>query len=184
MIDDAEKDLINRVEAILYSSRTPLNVRFISQILSADPSNIRKAIVKLKKEYEERDGALELAAYGYKYRIQLRSDYFKEAYAVSPPDISGSEMKVLANIAMNERGISSSVIRKIAHKRTDEIIEHLEGMGLIKAVNRGNAKFYILGRRFESYFGVSKEEFTRRIKTELQKKKQDEAGGKIDSGES
>ncbi|CAC11735.1 conserved hypothetical protein [Thermoplasma acidophilum] len=166
-MDDANKELTRKVEAILYSSRSPVSIKLISQILSADPLSVRKAVINLKKNYEKRDGALEVASYGYKYRIQLKSQYFSEAYAVSPPDISRSEMKVIANIAISDVGLSATAIKKIAHQRTDQILSHLEDMGLVKLINKGNSKIYTLGRKFESYFGISKEEFAKKIKSEM-----------------
>ncbi|KAA8923486.1 SMC-Scp complex subunit ScpB [Thermoplasma sp.] len=173
---DLDGEVIRKVEAILYSSRSPVSIKLISQILSVDPLIVRRAVMDLRRDYEKRDGALEVASYGYKYRIQLKSQYFSEAYAVSPPDISGSEMKVIANIAISERGLSLTAIKKIAHQRTDQILGHLEDMGLVRSVSRGNSRIYTLGRKFESYFGISKEEFAKRIRSEIANKSSGDDG--------
>ena len=87
------------VEAILFSSEKPLRVGEIAKIAGMESSEVSKAMKKLRKEYEDREGAIEIARIGNKYVMQLKNEYVEYGYAMGKKELRDDVLKTLAVIA-------------------------------------------------------------------------------------
>ncbi|HHE75806.1 MAG TPA: SMC-Scp complex subunit ScpB, partial [Candidatus Aciduliprofundum boonei] len=65
-------EIMKKVEAVLFSSENPMRVGEIGEIIGHDSKEVSKAVKKLRKEYENRGGAIEIAKIGNKYVMQLK----------------------------------------------------------------------------------------------------------------
>ncbi len=141
------------VEAILFSSDRPLRVGEIAKVTSLSSVEISKAMKKLRKEYEERDGAIEIARIGNKYVMQLRSEYVEYGYAMGKKEMRDDVLKTLAIIAYYQP-ITQSKLREIIGTRVYAHIDELKKRGFVYGKRTGRTIVLRTTKRFNEYFGI------------------------------
>ena len=141
------------VEAILFSSDRPLRVGEIAKVTSLSSVEISKAMKKLRKEYEERDGAIEIARIGNKYVMQLRSEYVEYGYAMGKKEMRDDVLKTLAIIAYYQP-ITQSKLREIIGTKVYAHIDELKKRGFVYGKRTGRTIVLRTTKRFNEYFGI------------------------------
>ncbi len=66
------ENLKAKVESVIFLSNKPVKAQTISRIVGADIQVVRKAILELIHNYEERDGGLEIVSDELGYSIQVK----------------------------------------------------------------------------------------------------------------
>ncbi|WP_048103869.1 SMC-Scp complex subunit ScpB [Aciduliprofundum sp. MAR08-339] len=141
------------VEAILFSSDRPLRVGEIAKVTSLSSVEISKAMKKLRKEYEDRDGAIEIARIGNKYVMQLRSEYVEYGYAMGKKEMRDDVLKTLAIIAYYQP-ITQSKLREIIGTKVYAHIDELKKRGFVYGKRTGRTIVLRTTKRFNEYFGI------------------------------
>ncbi len=141
------------VEAILFSSDRPLRVGEIAKVASLSSGEVSKAMKKLRKEYEERDGAIEIARIGNKYVMQLRSEYVEYGYAMGKKEMRDDVLKTLAIIAYYQP-ITQSRLREIIGTKVYAHIDELKKRGFVYGKRTGRTIVLRTTKRFNEYFGI------------------------------
>lgn len=125
-------ELMAIVEALIFVSEEPITVRTLADVLEENKESIQAAIEELKKEYEDRDGGLQLREIAGGWQISTRTEYHEEVrkYLKTRPSakLSLASLETLAVIAYKQpvtvpeileiRGVqSASAIKTLLDKR-------------------------------------------------------------------
>ena len=167
-LDEASKqiqatDKIQRelalVEAALYVTGRPLDLNGLCSVLKTRSKNKTRKLVKmLRKEYANRNTALEiLELKDERYVLQLRTEftpYVKKL--VKKPLLSTGPLKTLAYVAYRQPVSQKRVAEMRGHHSYGHIKE-LKEMDLIIGERRGRSTFLRTTEYFADYFGLSHE---------------------------
>jgi len=141
------------VEAILFSSEKPLRVGEIAKIAGMESSEVSKAMKKLRKEYEDREGAIEIARIGNKYVMQLKNEYVEYGYAMGKKELRDDVLKTLAIIAYYQP-ITQSKLRDIIGSKVYAHIDELKKRGFVYGKRAGKTIVLRTTKKFNEYFGI------------------------------
>ncbi len=146
-------EIMKIVEAVLFSSEKPLRVGEIAKIANLKSDEVSKAMRKLRKYYEERDGAIEIARIGNKYVMQLKQEYLEYGYAMGKKELRDDVLKTLAIIAYYQP-ITQSKLRDIIGTKVYAHIEELKKRGFIYGKKTGKTVLLRTTKKFNEYFGI------------------------------
>jgi segregation and condensation protein B len=117
---------------LIFVSEEPITVKTLADVLEENKESIQAAIEELKKEYEDRDGGLQLREIAGGWQISTRTEYHEEVrkYLKTRPSakLSLASLETLAVIAYKQpvtvpeileiRGVqSASAIKTLLDKR-------------------------------------------------------------------
>ena len=142
------------VEAILFSSDKPLRVGEIAELSNLQVEEVRKAMKKLRKEYEERNGAVEILRMGNKYVMQLKDEYAEYGYKLGKKELSDDVLKTLAVIAYYQP-ISQRKLREMFGTKIYQHVEELKKRGFIYGKSSGRTVVLRTTKKFNEYFGIN-----------------------------
>ena len=142
------------VEAILFSSDRPLRVGEIAKIANLDVEEISKAMRKLRREYEERGGAIEILRVGNKYVMQLRDEYSQYGYKLGKKELSDDVLKTLAVIAYYQP-ITQRKLREMLGTKIYAHVDELKKRGFIYGKSSGKTVILRTTKKFNEYFGIN-----------------------------
>ncbi len=141
------------VEAVLFSSEKPLRVGEIAKVGNLKSEDVSKAMRKLRKEYQERDGAIEIARIGNKYVMQLKEEYVEYGYAMGKKELRDDVLKTLAIIAYYQP-ITQSKLRAIIGTKVYAHIDELKKRGFVYGKKAGRTIVLRTTKKFNEYFGI------------------------------
>jgi segregation and condensation protein B len=125
-------ELMAIVEALIFVSEEPITTKILADVLEENRETIEAAVEELKKEYEERDGGLQLREIAGGWQVSTRTEYHEEVrkYLKTRPSakLSLASLETLAVIAYKQpvtvpeileiRGVqSASAIKTLLDKR-------------------------------------------------------------------
>ncbi|WP_242844335.1 SMC-Scp complex subunit ScpB [Candidatus Soleaferrea massiliensis] len=157
---------INRMraemEAILFASGEPVQIKRISEILLTDDATVFKLADILNDRYEEMQSALQVLRLGDRLQICTRSEYagaIKQALDIRRNvPLSPAAMEVLAIIAYNQP-VSKSFVEQVRGVDSSRIVNNLIEKGLIEEAGRlelpGKPLSYRTTANFLRCFGLS-----------------------------
>ncbi len=125
-------ELVSIIEALIFVADEPVSVKTLADVLEEEKEIIQSAIEELSKEYEERDGGLQLREIAGGWQISTRTEFHAEirAFLKTRPSakLSLAALETLAVIAYKQpatvpeileiRGVqSASAIKTLLDKR-------------------------------------------------------------------
>ena len=125
-------EIVAIVEALIFVADEPLTEKLIAEVLEEDRESIGAAIEELKKEYEEREGGLQIREIAGGWQISTRTELHEEVrkFLKTRPSakLSLASLETLAVIAYKQpvtvpeileiRGVqSASAIKTLLDKR-------------------------------------------------------------------
>jgi segregation and condensation protein B len=125
-------EIVSIVEALIFVADEPITVKNLADILEEDRETIEAAVEELKKEYEDREGGLQLREIAGGWQISTRTEYHEEIrrYLKTRPTakLSLAALETLAVIAYKQpvtvpeileiRGVqSASAIKTLLDKK-------------------------------------------------------------------
>ncbi len=125
-------ELVSIIEALIFVADEPVSVKILADVLEEDEEIIQSAVEELSKEYEERDGGLQLREIAGGWQISTRTEFHAEirAFLKTRPSakLSLAALETLAVIAYKQpatvpeileiRGVqSASAIKTLLDKR-------------------------------------------------------------------
>jgi segregation and condensation protein B len=142
------------VEAVLFSSPSPVKVSEIADKAQISQDAVRRALKRLIDEYAAKECAMEVLKTGMKYSMQLRKDYvqFSASYAVQ--ELDAGVVKTAAIIAYNQPILQSDLAKKRGSNVYDDI-RALRHLGLITGKKTGQTLLLTTTKKFSEYFGIS-----------------------------
>jgi len=149
-VDEAVK---KQVESVLFSASTPISVKEINEIINISSPIISAALRSLRKEYNERETAMEIVRIGKKYIMQVSETFSDQSMMIVPPAIDDDTLKTLTLIAFHQP-IKQSNLRRMAGEKIYEHVDFLSDLGLIYAKQYKSTEILRLSPRFFEYFGI------------------------------
>jgi segregation and condensation protein B len=144
----------SRVEAVLFAIGKYVDDELISQLCELDKRSTRKALEELKKDYDDKDGALIVFQEGNSWKINVREKYLSLVRKiVADTELSKSVMETLAVIAWKTPVYQSEVVRIRGNKCYDHI-EELENSGFITKDKKGRSYVLKTTEKFYNYFDI------------------------------
>jgi segregation and condensation protein B len=142
------------VEAVLFSSSSPVKASEIADKSQLSQDSVRRALNRLITEYKGRECAMEVVKTGMKYSMQLRKDFvqFSSSYAVQ--ELDAGVVKTAAIIAYNQPILQSDLAKKRGSNVYDDI-RALRHLGLVKGEKTGQTLLLSTTKKFSEYFGIS-----------------------------
>ncbi len=142
------------VEAVLFSSSSPVKVAEIADKAQISQDSVRRALRRLVAEYEGKECAMEVVKTGMKYSMQLRKDYVQFSASYSVQELPAGVVKTAAIIAYNQPIMQSDLAKKRGSNVYDEI-RTLRRLGLVTGKKTGQTFLLSTTKKFSEYFGIS-----------------------------
>lgn len=118
---------------------------------------IQGVLAELKKDYDERGSAIEIAEMEGKYSIRVRADLLPRVrqYA-QDTEISKSALRTLAYLSKHDGMLKSELVRKVGTQAYLDVRELIEA-GFLKAHKSGRTSKLTLTEKFKIYFVQEKQ---------------------------
>lgn len=174
-----------QIEAILFLTDKPIKALAIARLLNLDVQIVRQALLELIRDYEERNGALEIAD-DNGYVLQVKDDFSAIVEQFLPVEMSVALIRTLSAIAIKQPVMQSEII-KIRGAGAYEHIKELLEKELVSKEETGRSPVLTTTKRFQEYFRLTKDATTLRQSVKKMEKaaKAAEEGGQtgIDIGD-
>jgi len=185
---EEEKRNIAIVEAALYVSGRPLDLKTIGYVLGTRSKRRAKALVKaLAEKYVKLDGALEvLELQDERFVMQLKNDYLHNVKRLSiRPLLSQATLQTLAYVAYRQP-VAQAHVALVRGGSVYGQVRELKKFGLISTEKLGKTQILRTTDTFSDYFNLSSNPRLMRrqlmaIFDEARKNGEDEGEAKVDS---
>jgi len=163
MDDEAEKENIRKIEAILFVSGRFLNMKDLISLSDLNPIIIREVMEKIKTDYEKKDTSIQIVEKNEMWKMDVKPEYSKivNRLASGSSEFSKAEQETLAIIAFKQP-VKQSVIIKIRGNKAYDHIKRFTELNLIKKKKTGHTYEISLSEEFYDYFNVSEQEITKK----------------------
>ncbi|MEW6409661.1 MAG: SMC-Scp complex subunit ScpB, partial [Nitrospirota bacterium] len=157
-----DKEIKAVVETLLFLSDEPLSAGKMAEVFDGvGPEKIKIALEQLKKEYDERNGGIQIVEIAEGYRMITKpeySDWIKRFYHLKVSSrLSKAALETLAIIAYKQP-IVRAEMEAIRGVNVDGVLKTLIERRLIKVLGRknipGRPLMYGTTREFLQYFGL------------------------------
>lgn len=144
------------VEAALFMSSRAMTAEEIAKITGVTPSNVRKLLDGLSKEYESEAKGVEIIRSLEGWHMRVKPDILPKVAHLTPySDLKDGHKRTLALVAYKEPVKQSEVVHMQGNKAY-AYIKFLRKKGLIKAEKEGRTSKLMVTKEFERYFGMEK----------------------------
>lgn len=167
-------NLKNRIEALLFLTDKPIKAQAIARSLGEDVQQVRQATLDLINDYENRNGAIEIAD-DDGYMMQVKDELSNLVDEFSPFEMPTSLVRTLSAIAIKQPVAQSEVIKLRGAGAYDHIKELL-ARDLVHKREDGRSPVLTTTKRFQEYFRLSKDGQTWRHELVKANKKSRTAG--------
>ncbi len=147
--------LKNHIEALLFLTDKPIKTAVIARTLNQDVQDIRKAMIDLINDYEDRNGALEIADEDG-YMLQVKDEFSGLVDEFAPFELPTSLVRTLSAIAIKQPVSQSEVIKL----RGAGAYDHIKELLIRELINRkedGRSPILTTTKKFQEYFRLSKD---------------------------
>ena len=148
-----DEDPVQVVEAVLFSAGRPLTVPDMGESTGIPREDVRKAVKKLRRMYQNRKTALEINKIGRKYSLQLAQEYNQYGMKLMDEDIPKPILKTAALIAYYQP-VKQSELKKMIGSQIYEHVDKLQDMDLILVEKDGRTYSIRTSPKFQEYFGL------------------------------
>lgn len=153
-----------QMEAVLFTTHEPLQLKDLSKILGIKESSVLHLINILEDKYSKAEHGVMLSKAGG-YRLTVKDQYVEKVSNLTPhADMSRGVLRVLSIIAFHEP-VEQSEIVKVIGNRTYEYVKELIERGLIKEEKKGRTKILKTTPHFEEYFNIKKEHLKKELES-------------------
>ena len=141
------------VEAALYSASDKLSLSEIAEKTGIPVEEVRTAVMDLRREYEERDSAIQIAKIGTEYRMMLRPEYSECTGNFAKAELSGGVLRTLTTIAYYQPVMLAELL-KLRGPRVYDDVHTLVEMDFVSKKRAGNTWELTTTKKFAEYFGI------------------------------
>ncbi len=139
LTDAKNYSLKNSAEAVIFASGEPVERARLIDVLGCSPERLDAVLNELKKEYDGRDGAVELLLLGSKAQFVTRPQYAETVRAVLDmkrnQPLSSAAFEVLAVVAYNQP-VTRSFVEQVRGVDCGGVINTLCQRNLIEECGR------------------------------------------------
>ncbi|MBO5547242.1 MAG: SMC-Scp complex subunit ScpB [Candidatus Methanomethylophilaceae archaeon] len=141
------------VEAALYSASENLKISDIAARTNLPVEEVRTAVMDLRREYDDRDSAIQIAKIGTEYRMMLRPEYTEVTGTFAKAELSGGVLRTLTTIAYYQPVLQAELL-KLRGPRVYEDVHTLVEMDFVARKRAGNTWELTTTKKFAEYFGI------------------------------
>ncbi|MBE6518915.1 MAG: SMC-Scp complex subunit ScpB [Thermoplasmata archaeon] len=141
------------VEAALYSASENLKISDIAAKTNLPVEEVRTAVMDLRREYDDRDSAIQIAKIGTEYRMMLRPEYTEVTGTFAKAELSGGVLRTLTTIAYYQPVLQAELL-KLRGPRVYEDVHTLVEMDFVARKRAGNTWELTTTKKFAEYFGI------------------------------
>lgn len=144
------------LEAALYASDAPLNLKDIKRLLgTSSETYTRKLLEELKGSYHRRRGPFSLEERGQgTFTVHLKDDVEEKLGNIVPKaKVSKGALKTLAIIAYKQN-LTLSRLAEIRGSRVYQYVKQLSDIGFVEAKPFKRSRMLRTTKKFASYFGL------------------------------
>jgi segregation and condensation protein B len=145
-----EKKLI---EAALFISSRAMSLQEFRTLTGIGAMGYLQGVVEsLRKEYDERNSAMEILEMGGKYEMRLRNDVLSRVKQFAQDmEISRGALRTLAYISKHDGILKSELVRRIGSQVYEDVRELVEAE-FVKSTKAGRTSKLTLTDKFRKYF--------------------------------
>src|SRR3989338_9856227 len=161
----------NKVEAVLFTTGKFTSLDEISKMTGISSiEKIKETLINLKKEYENRNRALEVVEQGEKWKLNIRKDYIylTEGFLTNS-ELDRPTQETLAVIAYKNPVLQSEVINIRGNKAYDHV-STLKELEFITSDKSGRTRLLKLTQKFYDYFDIVEDKLKEKLKIENETK--------------
>lgn len=148
-------ELKAKIEAILFLTDKPIKALAIARIVNEDVQVVRQAVLELIRDYEERNGGLEIADENG-YSLQVKDEFTAIIDEFVPIEMPTALIRTLSAIAIKQPVAQSEII-KIRGAGAYDHIKELLTRDLIHKKEDGRSPLLTTTKQFQEYFRLSKD---------------------------
>ena len=153
-----------QVEAILFTTGKFMKIQEIASILNIKEKQVKSSLESLKKDYKNKESALEIQEQNNKYKLNIKKEHgHLSNKLLSSKEFDSPTTKTLAIIAYKNPAIQSEIIKTRGNKAYDHVKE-LRESNLITSEKYKRTRILKLTSNFYDYFDVAKEELKQKMK--------------------
>ena len=141
------------MEAALYSASENLKISDIAAKTNLPVEEVRTAVMDLRREYDDRDSAIQIAKIGTEYRMMLRPEYTEVTGTFAKAELSGGVLRTLTTIAYYQPVLQAELL-KLRGPRVYEDVHTLVEMDFVARKRAGNTWELTTTKKFAEYFGI------------------------------
>jgi segregation and condensation protein B len=146
--------LKQEIEVILFWQSQPLALAKLADLLTANPKEVKKALMDLVREYELRDGGLQINFRQNGYVLEPKDEFLHLADHFVPLDLKTGALRTLATIALKEP-VKQTEIIQIRGSSAYEHIRELHEKSWIKKEPDANTFILKTSANFKKHFRLS-----------------------------
>jgi len=163
-------EIKNKIEAVLFTLGKFVSVEELARACEIDSITIvQEKLEELKKDYETKDGAIEIQQVDNLYKLNVKKHYgLLTNKLLSASEMDGPTTKTLAVIAYKAPTLQAEIIHIRGNKAYDHI-QQLKENGLIISEPKGRSRLIKLTPQFYDYFDTAEPEVKKQF-LELEKK--------------
>ncbi|MEM3506889.1 MAG: SMC-Scp complex subunit ScpB [Candidatus Bathyarchaeia archaeon] len=158
-MDENEKHSMALIEAVLYVTGKPIDLKTLSSLTKVkDKSKLKALIECLIERYKNNESSIEIVELeDERYMMQLKPDYIQYVKKfLTRPLLSHGPLRTLSFIAFKQP-IDQAYVVKVRGKLAYKHIKLLLNMGLIKGEKFGRTKLLKTTKLFADYFNLSQD---------------------------
>lgn len=146
-------DARGAVEAALFSSAQSLKISEIAEKTGIPQTEVRVALMDLRREFDERDSAIIIAKIGSEYRMMLKPEYSGCTGTFARAEMAPGVMRTLSTIAYNQPVLQSDLF-KTRGPRTYDDVHKLVDLGFVSGKRSGQTLELTTTKKFSEHFGI------------------------------
>ena len=145
-------NLKSKIEAVLFVTGKPLEIKEIAEILEVDEFETEEAMLELISDYSSREGALEIDDENG-YILQVKEEHLDIVNKLCPVELSPAVLKTLTIIALKEP-VRQSDLKDFRGAMIYEHVAELVEKGFVKKTDDKKGRSFMLKTtpKFASYF--------------------------------
>jgi len=182
-VEKSLKEIITRIEALLFAASKPVEVRELLSICGLrKKEKVISAVKELMKKYNDGQSAVELVELpGERFYLRLRREYHElvKKY-VKRPLFSRGVMRTLSFIAYHQP-IEQSKVAVVRGNSAYKHVKILVERGLVEAEEKGKTKMLKTTQLLADYLGVPNNPSSIKKALMLRMEENREKAGKLDS---
>jgi len=183
LVEKSLKEIITRIEALLFAASKPVEVRELLSICGLrKKEKVISAVKELMKKYNDGQSAVELVELpGERFYLRLRREYHElvKKY-VKRPLFSRGVMRTLSFIAYHQP-IEQSKVAVVRGNSAYKHVKILVERGLVEAEEKGKTKMLKTTQLLADYLGVPNNPSSIKKALMLRMEENREKAGKLDS---
>lgn len=148
-----ELDKKRIIESALFISARSMTLDELARLVGlAGPGFVKALVEELKREYESRGSAVEVAEIDGKWLMRVKDEYGEKVKSFAQQaEVSRSALRTLAYIAKHDGVMKSEVAHKVGSQIYTDVHELVQN-GFVKQVKAGRTKRLFLTDKFKQYF--------------------------------